>query len=314
MHILLNMSAMLVVTLLGSALVLQLMRFFDDWSKRQGLQLLILVTPLICLIVLIGGLQHVLNPDCAVDVPTWDALVDRTVLLLLGSSLVGALGLGVGRLLLMQRVMGQQAVLSDPDLQALVDRFARQSHLARPCVQLARSDRPFAVLYGIRRPTIVLSTWMVEHLDAQELEAVLVHELAHIRRHHYLLNWIALILRDAFFYLPTSRIAYRQFHYEKELVCDELVVQATRRPLALASALTKVWLYLVDDPASALVQTLLGKGESISGRVDRLLSMRRPIVSKQPLRFSSLSISTFISIAVLNVTVGLALTVALLHC
>src|SRR5690348_2527365 len=119
MHILLNTSGMLVVTFLGSALVLLLLRFFDDWSQRQGLQLLILVTPLICLIVLIGGLQHVLNPDCAVDGPTWDALMDRTVLLLVGSSLLGALGLGVGRLLLMQRVMGRQAVRTDPDLQAL---------------------------------------------------------------------------------------------------------------------------------------------------------------------------------------------------
>jgi beta-lactamase regulating signal transducer with metallopeptidase domain len=155
---------------------------------------------------------------------------------------------------------------------------------------------------------------MVEHLDSQELEAWLMHELAHVRRHHYLLNWVALILRDAFFYLPTSRIAYRQFHYEKELVCDELVVQATRRPLALASALTKVWLYLVDNPPSTLVQTLLGRGESISDRVDRLLGMRRPIDGKPPLRFSSLSIGTFISIALLNVAVSLTLTAALPLC
>ncbi len=70
MHMLLNMSGMLVVTVLGSALVLLLLRYYDDWSQRQGLQLLVLMTPLICLIVLIGGLLHVLNPDCAVDVPT----------------------------------------------------------------------------------------------------------------------------------------------------------------------------------------------------------------------------------------------------
>ena len=314
MHILLNMSGMLVFTLLGSALVLQLLRLFDDWSQRLVLQLLVLMTPLICLIVLIGGLQHVLNPDCTVDAPAWDVLVDTTVLLLVGSSLVGALSLGVGRLLLMQRVMQRQAMLSDPDLQALIDHFAQQSGLARPCVQLAHSDRPFALLYGIRKPTILLSTWMVEHLDSQELEAVLVHELVHVRLHHYLLNWVALILRDAFFYLPTSRIAYRQFHYEKELVCDELVAQTTRRPLALASALTKVWLFLVDDPPSTLMQTLLDRGESISDRVDRLLGMRRPIVGKPPLRFSSLSIGSFISIALLNIAVSLALTVALLYC
>jgi beta-lactamase regulating signal transducer with metallopeptidase domain len=314
MHILLNISGILVITLPSSVLILLLLRFFDDWSQRQGLQLLVLMTPLVCLIVVIGGLQHVLNPGCTVDTPIWDAFVDRTVLLLVGSSLFGALGLGVGRLLLMQRVMGRQALLSDPELQSLVDHFAQQSGIVRSCVQLARSDRPFALLYGIRRPTIVLSTWMIEHLDSQELEAVLVHELAHVRRHHYLLNWIALVLRDAFFYLPTSRIAYCQFHYEKELVCDELVVQATRRPLALASALTKVWLSLVDDPPSALMQTLLGRDESISTRVDRLLSKRKSLVHKHPLQFSTLSVGTFISIALLNIAASFALTTALLSC
>ena len=68
---------------------------------------------------------------------------------------------------------------------------------------------------------MLLSTWMVDHLDQQELEAVLMHELVHAHRRDYLLNWVALLLRDAFFYLPTSRIAYRQLHYEKELASDE---------------------------------------------------------------------------------------------
>ena len=112
---------------------------------------------------------------------------------------------------------------------------------------------------------MLISTWMVDHLDQQELEAVLMHELVHVHRCDYLLNWIALLLRDAFFYLPTSRIAYRQLQHEKELACDDLVVQATKRPLALASALTKVWLHLVDDSPSTIMQTLLGRSERAAG-------------------------------------------------
>jgi Zn-dependent protease with chaperone function len=240
--------------------------------------------------------------------------LDKTTLLLVGSSLIGALGLGVGRLVLMKRVMKEQEAIPDPGLQVLVDQFAQQNGYPRPCVRIAHSNRPFALLYGIRRPTIVLSTWIVGHLDQQELEAVLMHELAHIYRHHYLLNWFALLLRDAFFYLPTSRIAYRQFHYEKELACDDLVVQATRRPLALASALTKVWLHLVDDAPSQLVQSLLAREELIADRVDRLLSMRYQALERQPKRFSPLSLGTSISISFLNITMGLALMIALLNC
>jgi beta-lactamase regulating signal transducer with metallopeptidase domain len=313
-HILLYLLGILFVIVLGSVLVLRLLRLFRDWSQRQAMQWLILITPLVSLIVLLGGLQHVLTQDCAVDMPAWDATVDVVTLLLVGGNIVGALGLGVGRLVLMRRVMRQQEVIADEELQALVDRFTQQRDLPRLCVRLVPSDRPLALLYGMRRPTMLLSTWMMEHLDQQELEAVLMHELIHVRRRDYLLNWIALLLRDAFFYLPTSRIAYRQLHDEKELASDDLVAQATKRPLALASALTKVWLSLVDDAPSQLVQTLLQRRESIADRVDRLLDMQNQEVGKVPPGFFSLSVGTSISVALMNIVASLAFTMALLNC
>jgi beta-lactamase regulating signal transducer with metallopeptidase domain len=161
---------------------------------------------------------------------------------------------------------------------------------------------------------MLLSTWMVDHLDQQELEAVLMHELVHVRRRDYLLNWVALLLRDAFFYLPTSRIAFRQLHYEKELASDDLVAQSTKRPLALASALTKVWLSLVDDASSHLVQSLLERRESIADRVERLLDMQNPTAGKPLMGFFSLGVGTSISVFLLNVVASLTFTTALLNC
>jgi len=314
MHILLYMSGMLVVILLGSILVLRLLRLFSDWSQRQIMQLLVLIMPLVSLIGLVGGLQHVRDQDCALNALAWDSRLDIAILFLVGSNIIGALGLGLGRLVLMKRVMKQQEAIADPDLQALVDQLAQQSNLPRLCLQLVRTNRPYAVLYGIRRPTVLLSTWMIDHLDRQELEAVLMHELVHVHRRDYLLNWIALLLRDAFFYLPTSRIAYRQLHHEKELASDDLVAQSTKRPLALASALTKVWLSLIDDSPSQLVQTLLRRGESITDRVDRLLGMRNPPSGKPPMSFFSLGVGTSISIVVMDIVASLAFTIALLNC
>jgi beta-lactamase regulating signal transducer with metallopeptidase domain len=313
-HILLYLSGILIVILLGSALVLRLLHLFRDWSQRQAMQWLILITPLVSLIVLLGGLQHVFTQDCAVDMPAWDATLDVVMLLLVGGNIVGALGLGLGRLVLMKRVMRQQEVIADGELQALVDHFTQQHSLPRLCVQLVPSDRPLAVLYGIRRPTMLLSTWMLDHLDPQELEAVLMHELVHVRRRDYLWNWTALLLRDAFFYLPTSRIAYRQLHYEKELASDDLVAQATKRPLALASALTKVWLSLVDDTPSRLVQTLVERRESMTDRVDRLLDMQNQTEGKPPRGFFSLGVGTSISVVLMNILASLIFTVLLLNC
>jgi Zn-dependent protease with chaperone function len=313
-HILLYLSGMLIIILLSSVLVLRLLRAFSGWSQRRTMQLLVLITPLVSLIILMGGLQHVLSQDCALDTPAWDATLDVITLFLIGGNIVGALGLGVGRLVLMTQVMKQQGGIADPVLQALIDHFAHQHNLPRLCLRLVPSDRPLALLYGIRRPTILLSTWMVDHLDQQELEAVFMHELIHARRRDYLLNWIALLLRDAFFYLPTSRIAYRQLHYEKELASDDLVAQSTKRPLALASALTKVWLSLVDDTPSPLVQTLLGRGGSIADRVDRLLDTQTSTAEKPPRGFFPLGAGASISVVLINIVASLAFTMALLNC
>ncbi len=115
---------------------------------------------------------------------------------------------------------------------------------------------------------------MIEHLDEQEVTAVLAHELGHIVRRDYLLIVIATILRDAFFYLPTSRVAHRQLHWEKELVCDDLTVATTQRPLALASALTRVWLAGIERQSSSLggAQALVETEQAVRTRVERLLA------------------------------------------
>jgi hypothetical protein len=85
-------------------------------------------------------------------------------------------------------------------------------------------------------------------------------------------------LRDAFFYLPTTNIVYRQMKQEKELACDERVAGTTRRPLALASALTKVWLHAVEEPRYAvlgLAQPLATKQNTVHHRIERLLLVNK---------------------------------------
>src|SRR5207249_1221280 len=63
---------------------------------------------------------------------------------------------------------------------------------------------------------------------------------------------------------------------EKELACDELAVSATQRPLALASALAKVWQHAIDNPRVAPAQTLVGAGPAIEDRITRLLNAPEP--------------------------------------
>jgi len=173
----------------------------------------------------------------------------------------------------MHITMKRQPTLSHSALESRVKRFACKQGNSSIRVRVASFSRPLAMIYGIWHPTLMVSAWMGEHLDQEELEAVLAHELAHLQRLDYLVNWVALVVRDSFFYLPPVRAIYEQLQQERELACDDLVTQITHRPLALASALTKVWLYLAESSSSTmLAQTLVGTSQGLEYRIKRLLS------------------------------------------
>ncbi len=299
MHILIDISSLLVIILIGNTLLLRLLPTLGNWSLRQKIHLLVLVMPLVSLVLVVGGVVHVATLYHILSAPRWDYILDFATLLLFCCLLLAAILIGGMRLALMKRLMQHRELVVDPALQARVDTWTHARGMSPVRVRLCLDARPFALIYGIRRPTALLSTWMLEQLDESELEAVLTHELVHVSRNDYLVNWVAMVLRDAFFYLPTSRIAYRQLRCEKELACDDVVVQTTRQPLALASALTKVWLHIVNATPSTvgspLLQTLVRSDELITDRVNRLLTPL-PIASRQR---SSLVFSTSMLICIL---------------
>jgi beta-lactamase regulating signal transducer with metallopeptidase domain len=288
MHVLLTAGMLLIIVLFTSRLMLGLLGSVEDWKKRRLFQLPVLFLPITSLFVLMGGLQHVLDPHCIQMESAWDHVLDIATVLFLGGSILGSAMLGLVRLFLMNRTMKRETTIQDSGLETRVAALTAGRGIGPVRVRLVPLSRPLALIYDFHQPTLLLSTWMVEHLDEQEVEAVLIHELVHIQRADYLINWVALMLRDAFFYLPPIRATYRQLKQEKELACDDLVAHITQRPLALASALTKVWLFQVETRSAVLAQTLVAKGEGIESRVERLLS-KTPKSCEKPQRFLFLS-------------------------
>ena len=78
---------------------------------------------------------------------------------------------------------------------------------------------------GHLKPVILLPVAMINHLTPQQVEAILVHELAHIRRHDYLLHLAVTALEGFFFFNPFARLLIRQVKKERENCCDDLVLQ-----------------------------------------------------------------------------------------
>lgn len=285
MHTLLVLSNLLLVLLAGST-ALGTLRRRRGHPRRRGLQFLVLGSPVVGLALGVGGLYHFAGRACLREAPAWDQALAVAIPAGMALIAVGAAGLGVVRLALLDRVVERRGHAAGPAVQRLADGLADGLGVSRPRVRLCVYDRPLALTCGLRRPTLLLSTWLIDHLDDRELESVLAHELAHAARRDYLAIGLATVLRDAFFYLPTSWAAYRQLQREKEPACDDLAVGATRRPLALASALAKVWQQALDERSvPSLGQALTGAGESVEGRIERLLAQpERPVARRCPRR------------------------------
>jgi beta-lactamase regulating signal transducer with metallopeptidase domain len=93
------------------------------------------------------------------------------------------------------------------------------------------------VTLGFLKPVILLPAAMIAHLSTQQVEAILVHELAHIRRQDYLVNLLVTIAGLIFFFNPFSRLLIRQLQKEREHSCDDEVLQFRYDPHAYVSAL-----------------------------------------------------------------------------
>lgn len=263
------MSLLLIVV--GSNVALGVLRRVESWRQRRLLQMLVLAAPAVSLGVGLIGLYHFMGCVCFLSTPPWDYTLSIGGPAVMGLVALGAVGLGVVRLALLSWIVPRRCVAADPALQELADQLAERMGASPPRVFLYGSDRPTALTWGLRGPTLLLSTWMASQLDARELESVLAHELGHVARHDCPVVWLATVLRDAFFYLPTSRMAYRQLQADKEMACDDLAVTVTQRPLVLASALAKVWHAALSGPALGIAQAFTEGGRCIEERIGRLV-------------------------------------------
>lgn len=119
-------------------------------------------------------------------------------------------------------------------------RLASRLDVRRP-VRLVRSDRATVPLVaGWLRPVVVLPTSLLTGLPAADLEAILAHELAHVRRHDYLVNLLQISAESALFFHPAVWWLSARIRRERELCCDDLAAAAVGGRGAYARSLLTV--------------------------------------------------------------------------
>ncbi len=129
---------------------------------------------------------------------------------------------------------------------------------------------------GFLKPIILIPMASLNHLSTDQMEAVLLHELAHIKRYDYLLNMALSVVEMALFFNPFTQLLSKNIHKERENSCDDWVLQFKYNATAYAEALLQI-AYLQSVPAFAM---------AASGKKNELLVRIKRIIDKKEERFS----------------------------
>ena len=127
------------------------------------------------------------------------------------------------------------------DIEEKMNALARRLGFRSPIrlLQTRLLDTPAAV--GMLKPVILLPVSVVSGLTAAQLELVLAHELAHIRRRDPLVNFVQTLAETLLFYHPVVWWASRVVREEREHLCDDLALHVTGQSgLAFAQMLGKL--------------------------------------------------------------------------
>jgi beta-lactamase regulating signal transducer with metallopeptidase domain len=144
-------------------------------------------------------------------------------------------------------------------------------------VEIATSDElrvPTAI--GFLKPAVVLPSWAMRELSAAELNTVLLHELAHLRRWDDWTNLAQKVLRALFFFHPAVWWVESRLALEREMACDDIVLAETANPRAYAECLVFLAEKNLLRRGVALAQAAVGRMRQTSLRILRILDARRP--------------------------------------
>ncbi len=191
-----------------------------------------------------------------------------------------------------QRLKRWKTVPATEHWQEIVAQLSRRLKVSRT-VRLCESIvAEVPTVIGWLRPVILVPVSAFVGLSPQQIEAVLAHELAHIRRHDYLVNLLQTAIETLLFYHPAVWWVSRQIRTEREHCCDDLAVAACGNVLTYARALAE--LEQLRGTGAMLPQLAVAAdgGGSLLKRIQRLIE-----TPASPHQRSSAWLASFVAIA-----------------
>lgn len=204
---------------------------------------------------------------------------------------------GYKRLQLLKR---SDKIQLPPDWKKIFTTLLAKLELKQPIHFFLSDQVNIPLVIGYFKPVVLFPLALVTQLDMKQLEAILIHELSHIRRNDYLLNLIKTAIETLMFFNPFIWLSSRFINIEREHACDDLVLKLTGTPLTYAHALLKLEI-LKDKTTPALSMAANGNSQHLYQRIKRITDMKTNYRNaKQQFFAITLTIATVVSLAWIN--------------
>lgn len=177
----------------------------------------------------------------------------------------------LGGLIFLQHLRSHKVQAFSPLWENRVLELRKQLGLKRPVQLLESALVKVPMVIGWIKPVILLPIGAVNALSPQQIEAILAHELAHIKRHDYLLNIIRSLVEVLFYFNPAVWWLSAQIRTEREHCCDDMALAVCGDSLSYVRALVALQ-ELSQRPGIGLAMTFVRSKPELLNRVRRILN------------------------------------------
>jgi bla regulator protein BlaR1 len=158
-------------------------------------------------------------------------------------------------------------------LSIFIEKISKQLSISRPIKTLCSKHTEVPLTYGIIKPVILIPSALIFQMSPGQLEAIIAHEMAHIKRNDYPVNLIQSVLEMVFFFHPVFWWINHEIKKQREMACDEMAVALGANPKDLAYGLANV-INLAQNHAPEMAMAVAKKSNPTLERIKKIMGVK----------------------------------------
>ncbi|MFC3416034.1 M56 family metallopeptidase [Algoriphagus hitonicola] len=198
-----------------------------------------------------------------------------------------------------RNLRNQSQANKDQGLQKLVSEISTKMGMVKNPQLKITADGLSPMAMGLIKPMILIPAGLIFQLSPRHLEAILAHELAHIKRNDYLINLIQTVMEVLFFYHPCFWWINQTIKELRENATDDLAISSGVAPQVLAEALAEVLNY-ANEQTPELALAAAKKRNPTLNRIRRMLGLPAQNYPQNPIITIPMILSLIISASLIT--------------